>query len=254
MPTFMTSTQVITMTLSRLFRLSLVAIGTVLWLFSLPAHAAASGGIPADIEQRLAACAQCHGKQGQGVADDTHTPHLAGKPAGYLYQQLQAFRAGKRSHAPMQYVVKQLSDDYLKVISRYYAAQPIVYEPEQVTATQAELERGEQLAKQGDGQIPSCESCHGPRLTGVAPMIPGVVGLSYDYLHRQLKLWHDNKRAADGTHCMWVVANRMNANDLKAVALWLAAQPIPDDPSLISEDELAEPLPGWCGIKHEEVN
>lgn len=241
-------------TLSRLSRLSLLIAGVFLWLFSLSANAATNPlTAPGDLEQRLAACSQCHGKLGQGNAGDTRTPHLAGKPVGYLYQQLQSFKMGKRNHAPMQYVVKQLSDDYLKLISHYYASQPVVYEPQQVAISDEEFERGRLLSLEGEGQIPSCKSCHGPNLMGVKPMIPGVLGLSYEYLERQLKLWHQNARVSDNTNCMWIVANRMKLDDIKAVSAWLAAQPVPNDASLISEENLTEPLPGWCNVAHTEV-
>ena len=44
---------------------------------------------------RVLACASCHGDKGQGTNDD-YFPRLAGKPAGYLYNQLVAFRDGRR--------------------------------------------------------------------------------------------------------------------------------------------------------------
>ena len=44
---------------------------------------------------RVLACASCHGDKGQGTSDD-YFPRLAGKPAGYLYNQMIAFREGRR--------------------------------------------------------------------------------------------------------------------------------------------------------------
>jgi cytochrome c553 len=52
---------------------------------------------PNTIEARLLACAACHGRQGQGTEND-YFPRLAGKPAGYLMNQLVAFRDGRRRY------------------------------------------------------------------------------------------------------------------------------------------------------------
>ena len=50
------------------------------------------------VETRMLACTSCHGLHGQGT-NDVHFPRLAGKPAGYLYNQLTAFRNGRGNRA-----------------------------------------------------------------------------------------------------------------------------------------------------------
>lgn len=45
------------------------------------------------------ACAACHGERGEGLTKAEFYPRLAGKPAGYLFNQLGAFREGKRRSA-----------------------------------------------------------------------------------------------------------------------------------------------------------
>src|ERR1700744_10459 len=60
---------------------------------------------PDTIEARVRACAPCHGNQGQGT-DNDYFPRLAGKPAGYLKNQLVAFRDGRRRYAPMNYLLE----------------------------------------------------------------------------------------------------------------------------------------------------
>ena len=74
------------------------------------------------IEARVQGCVTCHGQQGQGTSND-YFPRIAGKPAGYLLNQLKAFRDGHRRYAPMNYLVAYLSDDYLREIAEYFAAQ-----------------------------------------------------------------------------------------------------------------------------------
>jgi len=56
---------------------------------------------PDTMAARTLACAPCHGAQGQGTKD-VYFPRLAGKPAGYLYNQLEAFKDGRRHYPPMK--------------------------------------------------------------------------------------------------------------------------------------------------------
>ena len=72
----------------------------VLMAFSLPSHAMPPLDDDAMIE-RLAACAACHGARGEGAPGAEYYPHLAGKPAGYLFAQMQGFRDGRRHYPQM---------------------------------------------------------------------------------------------------------------------------------------------------------
>ena len=67
---------------------------------------------PDTMEARLRACAACHGEQGQGT-DNDYFPRLTGKPAGYLMNQLVAFRDGRRRYAPMNYLLEYMPDSVL---------------------------------------------------------------------------------------------------------------------------------------------
>src|SRR5690554_8179978 len=81
--------------------------------------------VPNTMEQRLAACSQCHGEYGYGNTTDPNIPRLAEKPAGYLYKQLLSFKNGEGRNQAMEYVVRQLSPAYMQEIAQYYAAQRI---------------------------------------------------------------------------------------------------------------------------------
>ncbi|CBL45005.1 Cytochrome c, monohaem domain [gamma proteobacterium HdN1] len=213
--------------------------------------------VPDTLEQRLAACAECHGESGRGIAEHPKVPRLAGKPAGYLYKQLQAFKNGQSPNSAMAYVVRQLSPEYMQTIARYYASQQVPYTEQKLPKiTEQELARGEELAKHGDPEhgVPACQRCHGNALTGVTPMIPGIINQPYDYTHAQLDLWRSNTRSIQSTHCMWVVATRMKQSDVKAVSAWLASQKPPANPHPITVNELSEPLPEWCRLEHSGVD
>jgi cytochrome c553 len=104
------------------------------------------------MEARVQGCTTCHGQSGQGTGND-YFPRIAGKPAGYLYNQLVAFRDGKRRYAPMNYLVAYLPDAYLREIAEHYAKQrpPFVLH-ESVPADTASLDRGQALARTGDAE------------------------------------------------------------------------------------------------------
>src|SRR5215831_1683408 len=71
--------------------------------------------VPDTLKQRLQACFACHGPEGRATPDGFF-PRIAGKPAGYLYNQLQNFRGGRRANATMTYLVDLMSDEYLHEI------------------------------------------------------------------------------------------------------------------------------------------
>ena len=196
---------------------------------SFAAAHAATASFEDSIAQRTQACTACHGPQGR-AAPDGYYPRLAGKPAGYLYNQLINFRDGRRHYGLMTQLVDPLTDAYLREIAQYFSALDVPYPAPLTTAAPADvLVRGKQLVSQGDlgRQIPACMQCHGTTLTGVAPHIPGLLGLPRDYLNAQLGAWKTGQRRAHAPDCMKVVVARLREEDINAVSSWLAAQPLP---------------------------
>jgi len=210
-------------------------------------RAAAQPAIPDTIAQRALACAACHGNAGRAT-NDGYFPRIAGKPAGYLYNQLINFRDGHRQYPMMTYMVDQMPDAYLKELADYFASQHLPYPPPQVaTAPAPQLERGRQLALTGDAsrKLPACAACHGQKLTGAAPAIPGLIGLSRDYLNAQFGSWRNKTRRTPAPDCMAEIATRLSPDDVSAVAAWLAAQPVPTDSAPAASLPARLPLP--CG-------
>jgi len=68
------------------------------------------------------ACAPCHGDE--GIAKSVDVPNLAGQHNVYLYNQLRAFRTGKRPHKEMRFMSRQMTDDDMRAIADYYAKLP----------------------------------------------------------------------------------------------------------------------------------
>ena len=224
-------------------------------LAAVALHAAASAqdaALPAfgkvdSMEARVQGCVTCHGQSGQGT-NSGYFPRIAGKPAGYLYNQLVAFRDGTRSYPPMNYLVAYLPDAYLRDMAEHYSKLRPPFAPQKpATADAAILARGKALVVSGDSAktIPACAACHGKGLTGMEPGIPGLVGLRQNYIVGQLTSWRTGERSAAEPDCMKRIAARMSDADVTAVAAWLATQEPPSDPSPESSNLVR--MPFACG-------
>ena len=199
------------------------------------------------IAQRVLACTGCHGREGR-AAPDGYYPRIAGKPDGYLFNQLLNFRDGRRHYELMNGLLALLDDAYLREIAAYFASLDLPYPPPLAPAASAALrERGEALVRRGDPArgLPACNDCHGAQMTGRAPFIPGLLGLPRDYLNAQLGAWRGGQRRALPPDCMAEVALKLSPEDIGAVSAWLAAQPVPAHAS--APVEPAAKLPLACG-------
>lgn len=193
------------------------------------AFAQAAPKVEDTMAQRVQACTGCHGPQGR-AASDGYYPRIAGKPAGYLYNQLVAFRDGRRRYALMTNLLAPLSDAYLREIAEHFAKLDLPYPaPQPANAGADVLARGETLVLRGDAalRLPACVQCHGGALMGVAPAIPALLGMPRDYLNAQLGAWRTGSRHAAAPDCMAQVAQRLAPQDISALSQWLAAQPVP---------------------------
>ena len=202
-------------------------------LLSLSAHA-----LDASMAERTRACTHCHGEQGK-AGPDGYYPRLAGKPEGYLFHQLQNFQQGRRQYDLMARLIEPLPETYLRDMAQYFSSLKVPYPAPALNASGVPatvLARGKQLTLEGDASrgVPACVSCHGPQLTGVTPDVPGLLGLPLDYLNGQLGAWQSGQRRAHAPDCMAQVVKRLRAEDLMAVAQYLARQPLPVNTSPVS--------------------
>jgi cytochrome c553 len=214
-------------------------------VFAAPAFAERPAVLPDTMAQRVLACTSCHAKTD---VNDQYFPRISGKPAGYLYHQLLNFRDGRRRYPLMSYMVEHMSDDYLREIAAHFSAEHLPPPPAQPTdASAAVLERGRVLVMQGDAaiRVPACIACHGQQLTGVAPAIPGLLGLPRDYVNAQFGSWRSQTRRAHAPDCMAEIANRLSLSDVSAISSWLGLQPVPPDARPATS--IARPLPIACG-------
>lgn len=179
--------------------------------------------------QRLQACTPCHGQQGVATAQG-YFPRIAGKPEGYLFEQLLNFKEGRRVNTTMRHLVQPLSSAYLQEIAAHFASLNLPYPPpERAQASAEAMQRGKQLVFEGDTRLrlPACVQCHGQAMTGVLPAVPGLLGLSKDYLTAQLGAWRNGLRAAREPDCMKAVSLALQESDIHAVSAYLSSQALP---------------------------
>lgn len=230
-------------------RLNVVSGWVSMWLLvqASVAVAAEPHRVPDTLAERVQACTACHGKEGRATASG-YFPRIAGKPAGYLYQQLRHFRDGRRHNVTMNHLVGQLSDAYLLEIAQHFAGLDLPYPaPARYEGTPAQQAQAAALVQQGDArrELPACTACHGAAMTGRAPAVPGLLGLPRDYLIAQLGAWQAGQRHAAMPDCMAQVARRLSPQEVQAVAGWLASQPVPTSPKSLPSTPTPELL--TCG-------
>ena len=209
---------------------ALMALGTA---FAADESPLMAKGDPEAGKAASQTCVACHGTDGnspQGM-----WPNLGGQHAGYLYQQLKAFKAGdRRYNAQMAGMVAGLSDQDMRDLAAYYASQP-----KKVMGAQDEalVEQGRKIYLGGIPHkgVAACVACHGPRGKGnPAADYPQVSGQWAQYLATQLRYFRAGhgydpeegvsaeQRANDANGMMRNLAAEMSDREIRAVSEYMA--------------------------------
>ncbi len=132
----------------------------------------------------------------------------------------------------MRRLLLPLSERYLFEIAEYFSALELPYtQPAQTVKDPTRFARARRLIVDGDPAlgIPGCSDCHGERLTGIEPGVPGLLGLPRDYINAQLGAWRNRQRQAGSPDCMAQIAEKLTLGDVSALSTWLSSQPLPAD-------------------------
>lgn len=180
---------------------------------------------PQDVAEgkRLAemSCIRCHGAS--GVSTMPGVPHLAGQRAGYLHQQLKAYRQGTRAQSPMGGAVKFLSDDALVNVSSYFAS---LDPPLPAVTSSAKSAAKSEPAKTdpvraGKTAAASCDGCHGDNGVSNTAGTPSLVGFDPKYFAAAMNAYKGGQRKHD---MMKTLAAGVSDSDLSNMALFYALQ------------------------------
>jgi cytochrome c553 len=162
-------------------------------------------------------CAACHG-QG-GISQMPDTPSLAGQPDGFLQWQLVYFRGGVRKNPVMQALATGLTDDDIRNLAAYFAAQKPPQPGAVGDAEAAMFAVGEKLAKQN-----RCASCHTDKYSGVQAT-PRTAAQREDYLLKALRDFKAGTRTGGGVAAMADVVYPLGDDQLRALAHFMAHLP-----------------------------
>jgi cytochrome c553 len=149
-------------------------------------------------ETKAAACAACHGPDGN--PSDPQYPRIAGQSERYVAHQLALFASGERNTgmaAVMVPFAQALSAQDMRDVGAYFATQKsgagLADDSIVADGTYKGMkfdEVGQQLDRSGDAKrgIPACMACHGPSGAGnPGPAYPHIGGQNQDYTVRRLQ-------------------------------------------------------------------
>jgi cytochrome c553 len=148
---------------------TLLLAAVVLWANDAPAQT---------LQDKIAACAACHGESGQ--SPNPEVPSIGGQPKLFVMYQLFFYREGRRKNPEMNTVAKDMSDAELTAISDFVAALPPPPAADG-SVEEARYRRGGELAAKR-----ICGSCHNPDYSGREQM-PRIAGQRESYLFKAFK-------------------------------------------------------------------
>lgn len=171
------------------------------------------------IQQKAMVCSACHGKK--GISSNPKWPNLAGQHKKYFIKQLKDLKqATSRKTATMTALLQSLDEKDMEELASYYAKMRKSHgkTPERF------IHRGEQLYRGGDfnKHITACIACHGPKGNGNPEAgFPAISGQHAYYTLIQLMNFKNGKRSNDLNHIMHDICNRMDKEDMEAVAHYI---------------------------------
>ena len=165
----------------RMFGLTIAAIGVA--GLALGITAINSAAPPSELPKMAAACATCHGANGEGN-EARSAPPLAGLDAKYLASQLSHFTNGKRGDhqsdkfgSQMSAISRSLKENDIAAISEYYAG--LDFDGYRGTLS-GDNAKGKQL-------YANCAACHGEKGEGNLDLsAPKLAGQADWYILRSL--------------------------------------------------------------------
>ena len=157
---------------------------------------------------RAAACAKCHGEDGNGTAPGI--PSLAGQQVRYLIVALQEYVRGERKSSPMHAVMRTLSPVDMEAVAIYFASHARV--------ERAAPPAGDAAA--GGTLTAVCSGCHGLHGVSGDTMTPNLAGQDYKYLVGAIKAYRTTRKREK----MRLYITGLEEKDIQNIAAFYATQ------------------------------
>jgi cytochrome c553 len=170
-----------------------------------------AGAFAQSLEDKIAQCEACHGKDGRSA--DPRIPHIGGQPKLAVMYQLFFYREGRRKSEEMNLIAKALTDAELTAIAEHVAKLPPP--PPAAGIDEARFKRGAGLAANR-----MCASCHNEDFSGRQQM-PRLAGQHEAYTVKALQDYRTGARV--GTQAAMAEAVRgLSDADFGDLAYFLA--------------------------------
>jgi len=157
---------------------------------------------------RAAACAKCHGEDGNGTAPGI--PSLAGQQVRYLIVALQEYVRGERKSSPMHAVMRTLSPIDMEAVAIYFASHA---RPERAPPAGGDAAAGRPLAA-------VCSGCHGLHGVSADTMTPNLAGQDFTYLVEAIKAYRTTRKREK----MRLYITGLGDKDIRNIAAYYATQ------------------------------
>ena len=177
-------------------------------------------GDPQAGSELVATCAGCHGADGNSIVGQW--PTLAGQRESYTLAQLIHVQKGERMIESMMGLLDNYSEDQLRDIAAFYAAQEVKVGQ----ADSINFELGQRIYRAGNlsNGVPACTGCHGPQGKGVESAgYPMLSGQKAEYVVTSLVAYKNGERVHSGNaKIMQGIAARLTTEEIRAVANYVS--------------------------------
>jgi cytochrome c553 len=196
------------------------------------AHGPAQPGDAKAGATKAAACAACHGADGNSA--DPQYPKLAGQQERYIARQLALFKTGERENPIMMGFAAPLTPQDMRDLGAHFAAQksvPGVADETPISegpnAGRKFYQPGETLWRTGDAArgVPACMACHGAAGHGnPGPPFPSIAGQHAGYTTQQLEKFRAGTvlgKGANANAIMAGVAKYLTDEEIRSLATYI---------------------------------
>ncbi len=169
---------------------------------------------------RVPSCQTCHGKDGlQRRNQNVPIPRLAGLSAGYVAEQILAYKDRRRGvGSQMTDIAAGMSWSAIGSAALYIGT---LHEPPfNAAAAASGPAPARQLDRLGDNAraLPACANCHGPEGRGGIALIPPIAGLAPEFTSGQLGAWKYAQHPAGGV--MESISKRLTDQEINDLATY----------------------------------